>query len=71
MNYDLYDADTMFLMRAPMSTIKRILNLRPEAIRRIEDETIGNSVCKVHFNGKTNPVANGAFVMVQKAVGSR
>ena len=65
--FDVFNSDAVFVMRAPISTIRTLLKLHPAAVARIEHETKDNGICELHLNswGPWNKI------MVQAAVGNR
>lgn len=52
MLYNVYDSKTgVFMMSAPLPVIARFFHLRPEAIDRVERETLRQEFCELFFNG--------------------
>ena len=68
MTYDVFDGK-QWLLRAPLWVVGRVLDLQPEALRRIE-RTAG--ACEMHANFRPFRLApRAASLMVCVAVGDR
>lgn len=70
--YDVFSDKGLFIMRAPLQTIRNVLSLAPAAIARIQRECDGpGGVCQYHLNKRPVSITNGDFVVIQLAVRNR
>ena len=58
------DAPAKLLAIMPELVMLRALQLRPEAMRRIHQETANNGVCSLHFNGRQHIDGFGDSVLI-------
>jgi hypothetical protein len=68
--HGLFGGKPVFLLRAPLETIRQLFSLHPEAVRRIHLDTAEGKSCELFRNQRRN-VAWGAFTELHSVTVTR